>query len=284
MHFFYLDEAGCSGADLNPGQQPIFVLGGISVRDEGWTRTTEAFEVIISEYFAPDPIPHGFELHSNDLLSPNGSGVFAGHDRDRRSQLALDLLGLIAARSHHAHIVALDKVRLDAAADGTEHASFDCRVPYLLAFDYLTTAINEHVKVRLGRSARGVIIIDEKEQFEGEVAAMTRFRRFEVVRAQRVKHVVEFSYSIDSRKHPMIQLSDLIVFCVKKFMEIDQGHRDNYPDEAKQFFARCYDLIHPRLIRTNVLDQGGRHAVRVNPVVRGAAVFPRRAWRGHYGL
>lgn len=44
MHFFYLDEAGCTGADIAPGQQPIFVLGGISVRDEGWVRTTGDFE------------------------------------------------------------------------------------------------------------------------------------------------------------------------------------------------------------------------------------------------
>ena len=41
MHFFYMDETGCTGADLNNPEQPVFVLGGISVRDEGWRATTE---------------------------------------------------------------------------------------------------------------------------------------------------------------------------------------------------------------------------------------------------
>jgi hypothetical protein len=101
---------------------------------------------------------------------------------------------------------------------------------------------------------------------------------------QRVKHVVEFSYSIDSRKHPMIQMSDLVVFCLKKFLEVDQGHGDAWPDVAKQFFAQCYDRIHPRLIRTKLMDQAGVHARRVNPVLRAAAVFPRPRWKGYYGV
>jgi hypothetical protein len=284
MHFFYLDEAGCTGTDLEAAQQPIFVLGGISVRDEGWVKTTREFERVITQYFAPEPVPTGFELHSNELLSPNGEGFFEGHNRERRNQLALDMLELISQRSHHAHYVALSKDKLRDAADGTEHATFNCRVPYLLGFDYITTVVNEHVKSRLGRSARGIIIIDEKEQFEADIASITRFRRFEVVPAQRVKHVVEFSYSIDSRKHPMIQMSDLVVFCIKKFLEVDQGHRDEWPAAAKQFFAQCYNLIQPRLIRNKLMDQPGIHARKVNPVVRAAAVLPRRTWKSHYGL
>lgn len=284
MHFFYLDEAGCTGADIAPGQQPIFVLGGISVRDEGWVRTTCKFEDVITQYFDPDPVPAGFELHASELLSPNGEGVIDGHDREGRNQLAHDLLGIIGERSHHVHYVALSKAALKEAADGSEHATFDSRLPYLLGFDYLTTVVNEHVKSRLGRSARGIVIIDEKKQFEADVASITRFRRFEVVQAQRVKHVVEFSYSIDSRKHPMIQMSDLVVFCLKKFLHVDQIDENALPEPAKQFYAQCYDRIHPRLIRTTMMDQAGRHARRINPVVRTAAVFPRRQWKAHYGL
>ncbi|WP_143814354.1 DUF3800 domain-containing protein [Lysobacter spongiicola] len=35
MHFFYLDESGDTGANLADPNQPIFVIGGVSVRDEG---------------------------------------------------------------------------------------------------------------------------------------------------------------------------------------------------------------------------------------------------------
>ncbi len=52
MHFYYLDEAGCTGEYLNNNQQPVFVLGGVSVRDEGWNRTQEDFATILSRYFS----------------------------------------------------------------------------------------------------------------------------------------------------------------------------------------------------------------------------------------
>ena len=38
MHFFYLDETGCTGADLKNHEQPIFVFGGISVSDDKMAR------------------------------------------------------------------------------------------------------------------------------------------------------------------------------------------------------------------------------------------------------
>jgi len=54
MHFFYLDETGCTGADLNNPEQPIFVLGGISVKAQGWRETTDQFRKAIEDLFDGD--------------------------------------------------------------------------------------------------------------------------------------------------------------------------------------------------------------------------------------
>ncbi|NCB27507.1 MAG: DUF3800 domain-containing protein [Bacteroidia bacterium] len=97
MHFYYLDEAGCTGEDLNNDQQPVFVLGGVSVRDEGWNRTQEDFATILSDYFGGN-IPGNFELHAEQLLSPNGAGPFQNHDRERRNQLAKKVLALLNSK------------------------------------------------------------------------------------------------------------------------------------------------------------------------------------------
>lgn len=284
MHFFYLDETGCSGADLNPAQEPIFVLGGISVKDQGWVATTEAIEGIIERYFAPNSVPAGFELHAHEMLSPSGEGPFAGHDRIRRNQLAFDLLDLLQTRSHQIHFVAIDKTKLAAEADGTEHEIFDARIPYLLGFDYLTTLINKHVKDRLGHTARGIIILDEKEQFDSAIARITRFRRFEVPRTRRIKWLVEFSYSIDSQKHPMIQMTDLVIYCAKKFFELDGGYRNVWPQPAKDFYAQCFDKLYSRVSQKPLLEQDGRHANKVNELLAKVVVKPRRNWKRHYGL
>lgn len=284
MHFFYLDETGCNGADLNVDQEPIFVLGGIAVKDQGWVATTEAIRDKVATYFAPDPVPEGFELHAHQLLSPNGDGPFAGHDRDRRNQFSLELLDLLRVRGHQVHYVALDKGLIALEATGAEHQTYNTRVPYLLGFDYMTTVINKHVKDRLGHTARGIIILDEKEIFEDRISTITRFRRFEVAKTRRIKWLVEFSYSIDSQKHPMVQLSDLVIYCAKKFLELDRGYRENWPAAAKAFYARCFSALYDRTPQKTFVTQLGQHADLVNELIPKVMVRPRHAWKAHYGI
>lgn len=283
MHFFYLDETGCSGRRLSDPKAPIFVLGGISVRDKGWVETTEKLECIIKHYFNPNPVPAKFEIHAHELSSPNGDGPFAGHDLQRRKQFIFDLLDLIESRKHHVHFVAIDKAQLAAVNwTGAEDAEKDARAPYLLSFDYMTTLINDYVKEKLGRSARGIIILDEKKQFADEIDAITRFRRFEVDNKYRIKQIVEFSYPIDSEKHPMIQLSDLVIYYIKKFFEMDAGYKEDWLPEAKEFYAQCFQKIYSRVRQKTLVQQKGDHAKHRNALLGKVTVKPRNKWEQHY--
>lgn len=282
MHFYYLDEAGCTGPDLNNREQPIFVLGGVSVRDEGWNITQKDFEKILSEYFDGN-IPINFELHTEELLSPDGMGPFLNHERERRNNLAKGILNLLETRSHDVHIFAIEKKRMANEPCETE-MTYDIRVPYLVAYDYLLTYINSFIKDKLGRSARGMLIIDEKKQFNTEIEAITRFRRFEDTIAHRIKRIVEFSYPVDSRKNPMVQLSDLVVYCTKKFFEIEAGYRDNYSAEAKRFYAECFQIIDSRNRKKNLVERNGRNMEYLNNYLNAVQVKPSRQWKRKYYL
>src|SRR5207247_10130808 len=66
------------------------------------------------------------------------------------------------------------------------------------------------VREGCARSARGMIIIDQKDTYLTQVDKLTHYRRFDVPRGRQLKRVVEFSHSIDSLRHPLIQLSDLV--------------------------------------------------------------------------
>jgi hypothetical protein len=280
MHFYYLDEAGCTGRDLNNGEQPIFVLGGISVRDEGWNKTKQDLAEIVEAYFSGN-LPDDFELHANELLSPNGEGPFQGHERAARSALALRVLGLLESRRHDVHLIGLDKARIAdfAAIDGL---GYDCKIPYLVAYDYLVTYINWFVKDKLGQSARGMIILDAKPEFLENIERITSARRFQGAKTSQVKWVVEFSYPVDSRKNPMVQLSDLIVFCSKKFLEIEGGYRPNWSNEAKQFFAKCYGLIDSRIQRKGIVERDGRAFRQLNECLNTVRATPVGQWRRRY--
>jgi hypothetical protein len=197
--------------------------------------------------------------------------------------LALMLLGLLEERSHDAHFFVLDKASLAVNPLG-EEMSYRSDQPYLVGFDYLITYINWFVKERLGTSARGMIILDQKDIYHDAIEQLMHGRRFQGVAAHRVKWVVEFSYSVDSKKNPMVQLSDLVIYCVKRFIEIEKGHRNNWSQESKDFYASCYSKIRSRVARTSLVPRGGQNFGALNAFLSEVRAEPRLQWRRHYQI
>ena len=254
MHFFYIDEAGCTGNDLNNSEQPICTMGGVIIRDEAWNITADRYNKIVKDYYEGD-VPDNFELHSEDLLSPNGDGHFESWSREKRNQFANDILDLCEERSHHFHVFAIEKKKLrEYEKNEFTNRNYDCRTPYLISYDYLLSLINYYVKKRLGRSARGLIIFDVKDQFKNKIREISRFRKYYCTGEDEVKWIVEISYPIDSKENPMIQISDLVCFLTKKYYEIKNNYRHEYPQLAIDFYEAAYSKIHSRLIRKQVLN------------------------------
>ena len=284
MHFFYIDESGDTGKDLSNEEQPIMVLGGVSLSDEKWNNTQIEFEKIISDYFSGN-IPDKFELHSTELLSPEGSGSFKGHPRHERNDLAKRLLNILVQQSHNVHYIAFDKKKVKDIPCNAK-LCFNPSRPYELGFDYLITYINWYVKQKLGRSARGLIILDEKRDQYDNIERILTDRRFKTTKAHRVKWIVEFGYPIDSKKNPMIQLSDLVIYCINKFIEIESGYRRNWDKDAKNFYAQCYSIINDRLAKRELEQrgEGSKDIKRLNEYLSEVRATHRTQWKKHYTL
>jgi len=282
VHFFYLDESGDTGCDLLNAEQHIFVLGGVSLRDEGWNKTKDAFDDAVAEFFDGSP-PSDFELHAMHLLSPKGEGHFAGYTMEKRAGFANAVIELFLKRKHGAHFIAFDKARLHALTCATT-LPFDPKHPYPLAFDYLVTLINWYVKRRLGRSARGMIIVDQKEQYHEDLERIVLNRRSHGPAAHRVKRIVEVTYPVDSRKNPMIQISDLLVLCVRRFLELDAGYRTGWTADARRFYAECFDKISARVPKQGLVKRDGSAFVGLNTYLSQARYAPKGPWRKRYGL
>jgi hypothetical protein len=193
------------------------------------------------------------------------------------------LLGLIEELGHQVHFFAVEKSCLNQS-ECQFQAAFDAKHPYLLSFDYLITYMNWHVKNNLGKSARGMIVLDEKEEHHESVEVIIQNRRFEVPNNQKIKWIVEFSYPIDSRKNPMIQLSDLVALCIRRFLEIEKGYKPNTPDVVKTFYAECYNLIDKRVKSRNIIERNGRNLNYLNDHLSRCQCKPRTQWRRAYGI
>lgn len=279
MHFFYLDESGCNGRDLSNIEQPIFVLGGIVLRDEGWNKTHSDFLSIIQDYFG-GTIPENFEFHTQDLFSPNGTRYFYGHSREKRNELIHLLLDLIITRKHHFLHFAIDKAKLNSYNTETVRYKdyLDLKVPYLVAYDYFITICENYTKNSLGSSARALIIIDEKDIFSQEIERITHFRRFGAPQTKRVKWVAEFSYAVNSSKNTMIQLSDLLLFLTKKYLEIENGYRNNYPVEVKNTFRDFYRKMHSRIISKSLTLENNRNSTTYDTFLTEIFSKPTSRW------
>ncbi|MGT2502174.1 DUF3800 domain-containing protein [Bradyrhizobium guangxiense] len=279
MHFLYLDESGCTGANLGDPQQPIFVLGGISVKAQGWRETTDRFRKVVDDFFEGQ-IPADFELHANQLI--NGEGVFAPYSQEQRNALAHKFLDVVRERKHAVHFVAIDKARLSRALPGEGHAVVKCNIPYLLCFNYMVSYIERYAKEILGRTVRAMIILDQKDAYHEDIDAITNYRRYHVPKVRRLKWLVEFSYPVDSVRHPMVQLSDLTIFLVRKFLEVENGYRDEWSDDAKNFFASCYSKIIKRVKWGTLIDPGGAEEEGAHALLLAAKCTHRRSWKQHY--
>ena len=279
MHFFCLDETGCDGRKLDNPEKPIFILGGIILRDKGWNITHAEFVNIISEYFNGET-PENFEFHTEDLFSENGSGHFEGHSREARNKLIHAILDLVKSRNHQFFYFAIDKSKLDLydTSSVRNRGYFDLKTPYLIAYDYLISACDLHMKTR-GSSGRAMFIIDEKDMLIDEIERVTRYRRFKIPKSKRSKRIVEFSFAVDSKKNTMIQLSDMLIYLTRKFIEIEHEYKSEMSAAVKEIFRGFYDKIHKRVIHKSILQDSGRKANTYNDFINEISCIPTRTWK-----
>ncbi len=246
MHFLYIDEAGSTGADLAAAQQPVFVMASLVVSDEKWRKTSEAIRAVVTKYFGQEP-PAGFELHAYELLAPEGEGPFQGHPRADRNQLAIELLTLVGERGHYVFHVPVYKARLSGLSAPVQDWGFEWRHPWEFSFALQMTMFEEFLRgPSTGSTSTGLAIVDHEDASVEFVRQHTAFRQ-SARGWKQLKKVVEIGYSAASHANPLIQLTDLIAFTLKKYYELDTPMAAGWPQEAKDFFEECRAAVWPRV-------------------------------------
>ena len=106
MKLMYLDESGSTGTDYDNKQQPIFVLGGLTVEDKNWHKINNFFEngkIKISSYFKNN------EIHTSEIFSPSHKSVFHIKNWEENLKILDNLVSLISKLELSFNFIAIDK-------------------------------------------------------------------------------------------------------------------------------------------------------------------------------
>jgi hypothetical protein len=129
-----------------------------------------------------------------------------------------------------------------------------------------------------------MLVLDEKPEHHVSIEAIIQNRRFSGAAAHRVKWIVEFSYPVDSKKNPMIQLSDLVVLCVRRFLECELGYKPNMPEVVKNFYAECFTRITARTKAKKIIERTGKNLAHLNSYLQAVQAKPAVQWRRKYAF
>jgi len=245
MHFLYIDEAGTSGTNLTDSQQPVFVMAGVLVSDEKWRKTELAVASTLSVAFK-GIMPPNFELHAHQLLSPKGEGPFEGWERERRNKLASDLLTILTTEKHSVFIQIIHKKKMGEVLPPPDDYGFNWNNPWELGFHCFLTKFEEFLRSpKTGRTSSGLVIIDHDDQLMGVVRGHSK-KRQQAKGWRELKKVVEIGYSAASHANPMVQLTDLVAFTMKKWAESQIEFSAQWPSEAHEVYQQYRTQIWSR--------------------------------------
>jgi hypothetical protein len=88
--------------------------------------------------------------------------------------------------------------------------------------------------------------VDHEEQYVEFVRSHTRNRQASTGWRQ-VRKVVEIGYSVTSHANPLIQLTDLVAFTYRKYLELETPMATAWPQAAREFYTHCKESVWSRV-------------------------------------
>jgi len=228
MHLIYFDESGNTGLNLTDENQPVFVLGALSVPSENWQTIEHALNEARKAVY-PDPVPDDFEMHGAELVNPGSASFFRGRPVDERIRLYTSWLEVARQHSLRFFTRAIVKKRYSRWLN----EAFGPGVlvnPHIAAFALLSQVLNQHLAT-LPTQPLGIFISDENKEVIRDIEKSIRALRFDVG-ALRLGQIIEKGFFIESHQSLLLQLCDLCTFSVRKREELKLGRKLSPAAEA----------------------------------------------------
>jgi hypothetical protein len=218
MFLLYVDESGKSG--LNDPNQPLFVLGGVVVKNEDWRAIETAFNRTIEAIVPRAGRSARWELHMADI--ENGKGDFEAMSRKDRRRLCTALIDLIDQFDLTLIATVVDKKQMQTKKAWAK------RPPEDWAYEFLVERY-QHLLRR--RQELGIVVGDEQKGAEAlNRASHALWRRSGTSALSKVDRILETVFFLPSHHSLMLQLADGVAYWCNRAVRAARAGKPEPPE------------------------------------------------------
>jgi Protein of unknown function (DUF3800) len=225
VYFFYVDESGNTGADLDSAEQPVHWLLALAVTPRALRAVETGMLALALEQFPERARTADFEFHGNHIYTRRGD--CRGWSGERAVALYEALLAIFRRHDCHLFIVGIDKARLKRRAQAGRYSPDH---PYKLAFMYLVERIDAWLAGRQpgphapGEPCYGMLIADEQKEVDRQIIerfAFWRQRGTEYsTRRRDIRFLVDTVHYVPSQDSWLIQMADCLAYLFGRFQKV----------------------------------------------------------------
>ena len=231
MELIYLDDSGSTGTNLDDKEQPLFVLGGVVIKDDKWHQINHKIDEIKKAFGIAEQ-----ELHIMEIM--NRKGVFKNWDYAQRKELITDCLKVVKDFKIDVVFFKVFKQNYKLYFESRTSAALQKMVkipPYIIAYYYILLIFDEYLNKK---DDYGIVIADEQDKTTQIAKDELKVLRVIDVPDIKIKNIVETSFFTSSKDSNLLQLADIVAYTIKRFLEIfyKNGISDKSKAEREYYF------------------------------------------------
>lgn len=246
LYFFYVDESGNTGSNLDSVDQPIHWLVALGLAPSAVRSVEDSMSSIAQRYFPMRSWEPDFEFHGSDL--------FSGRDESRdlsptqRVSLYDEILNLVPEHDVKLFIRGIDKLR---HRDRAMENGYPPDHPHRLAFMYLIERLDEWLEARQpaeGAPAQyGLLAVDEQREMGREIVESFVFWRNwgtdHGYRNRDILYFIDCVHYVPSHDSWLIQLADCVAFMRNRYSRLirEKGHDETVRGASDKAVARLWE-------------------------------------------
>ena len=225
MYFFYIDESGNTGRDLDSPEQPIHWLIGVGVEATRLPSVERDLRDLARHYCPTEARDPDFEFHGSAIF--HGRRPFDHLTPQKRVDLYDQLLSVVPRHDVKVFVRGIHKKR---HRDRAARKRYSPDHPHRLGFMFLVGRIDRWLEENQPGGPEdpplyGLLVADEQRSVERDIIeSLPHWRESGTdfgYRVRKIKYLVDTLHTVPSHDSWLIQLADCLAYLTNRQHKVD---------------------------------------------------------------